>query len=110
MPVVGFLSSGSPGAYAGFVSAFRQGLSEGGYVEDRNIGIEYRWAEDQPERLQGLAAELVRRRVAVIAGVNGTAVALAAKAQTKTIPIVFGIGADPVKFGLLTVSTDLEET
>jgi putative ABC transport system substrate-binding protein len=102
MPVIGFLSSGSHNAYANFVSAFRQGLSEGGYIEGRNIKIEYRWAEVQPHRLPALAAELVRLPVAVIAGVNSTAAALAAKAETSTIPIVFGIGADPAKFGLVS--------
>jgi putative tryptophan/tyrosine transport system substrate-binding protein len=75
MPVIGFLSSGSPNAYANFVSAFRQGLSEGGYIEGRNVKIEYRWAEGQSHRLPALAAELVRLRVAVIAGVNSTAAA-----------------------------------
>ena len=84
---------------------FPQGLSEGGYIEGRNIKIGYRWAEVQPHRLPALAAELVRLPVAVIAGVNSTAAALAAKAETSTIPIVFGIGADPAKFGLISSIT-----
>ena len=100
MPVVGFFSSGSPGPFGHFVAAFRQGLGEVGYVEHRNVGIEYRWAEGQVDQLPALASELVRAQVAVICAGSPPA-ALAAKAVTTTIPIVFTSGEDPIKLGLV---------
>ena len=101
MPVVGFLSTASADGYTERHRAFRLGLKETGYVEGENVAIEYRWAENRSDRLTELAAELVRRRVAVIATVGGQASASAARAATATIPIVFIVPEDPVGLGLV---------
>ena len=101
MPVIGFLSGGSAGANAPFVAAFLQGLSETGYVDGQGVTIEYRWAEDRYDRLPALAADLVGRKVDVVAAGNLPS-ALAAKSATSTIPIIFEIGVDPVERGLVT--------
>jgi ABC-type uncharacterized transport system substrate-binding protein len=101
LPVVGFIREGSADANARYVAAFRKGLAETGYVEGQNVTVEYHWLEAQDDRLPGLMADLVRRQVAVIA-TPGNVPSLAAKAATATIPIVFGVGLDPVQLGLVT--------
>jgi putative tryptophan/tyrosine transport system substrate-binding protein len=101
VPVIGFLNAGSPAAFSELAAAFRRGLSEAGYVEGQNVLIEYRWAEGRIDRLPSLAADLVNRRVAVIASTGGNAVAEAAAATTTTVPIVF-LGSDvALKTGLI---------
>jgi putative ABC transport system substrate-binding protein len=101
MPVIGLLGSESPDLWAGRMRAFHQGLGETGYVDGRNVAIEYRWAEGHNDRLPALAADLVRRRVTVIVALGSTPATLAAKAATSTIPIIFWIGSDPIELGLV---------
>jgi putative ABC transport system substrate-binding protein len=101
LPLVGFLHPASPAGFVDLVNGFRQGLKDAGYVEGENVAIDYRWADNQLDRLPVLASELVQRQVAVIAAVGGVASAVAAKSATTTIPIVFNIGDEPVKLGLV---------
>jgi putative ABC transport system substrate-binding protein len=100
-PVIGFLSSRSPGESAHLVTAFREGLKDNGYVEDQNVRIEYRWADGHYDRLAGLASDLIGQQVAAIAAVGNTPSTRAAKAVTASIPIVFVVGDDPIKMGLV---------
>ena len=100
MPVIGFLNSGTPVGLAHLTAAFRQGLNEAGYVEGRNVAIEYRWAEGQYDRLPALVGDLVSRQVTVMAATT-TPAALAAKRATSSIPIVFAMGADPIAIGMV---------
>jgi putative ABC transport system substrate-binding protein len=102
MPVIGFLCSASEAAWAPYVSSFRQGLSERGYHEGRDIAIEYRWADNKLDRLPAMVADLIARRIAVFVAGGGAAPAIAAKKATTTIPIVFAHGSDPVKSGLVS--------
>jgi putative tryptophan/tyrosine transport system substrate-binding protein len=101
LPVIGFLNGGSAAAQAASATAFRQGLSQTGHIENQNIKIEHRWAESQYDRLPGMAADLVRRKVTVIAA-TGTPAALAAKAATTVVPIVFETAGDPLRLGLVS--------
>src|ERR1700730_4487706 len=102
IPVIGLLSSRSPAADTPLIAVIRQGLNETGFVEGQNVTLDYRWAEGRYDRLAGLAADLVRRQVAIIVVIGVDPSALAAKAATATIPIVFSSGTDPVKLGLVS--------
>jgi putative ABC transport system substrate-binding protein len=110
MPVIGFLSSRAPGESSNVVATFRQGLHEAGFVEGQNVLIAFRWAEGRYDQLPALAAELVDLRVAVLFAAGGPPSALAAKAATQTIPVVFSAVTDPVRLGLVLVSTSPRAT
>jgi putative ABC transport system substrate-binding protein len=101
MPVIGYLGLASPGPFAPLIAAFHRGLNDTGYIERKNVTLEYRWAEGHEDRLAALAADLVDRKVDVLATSGGTLAAMAAKTATSTIPIVFEVGADPVASGLV---------
>ena len=102
MPVIGFLNSGSPQPFANYVSGFRFGLRQTGYIDGQSVTIEFRWAEGHYDRLPEMAADLVRRKVAVLVSTGGSPSVMAAKAATATIPIVFTIGIDPIHLGIVT--------
>src|SRR5215472_5426047 len=102
MPVIGFLNSASPQPFADYVSGFRVGLKQTGYIDGQNVTIEFRWAEGHYDRLPEMAADLVRRKVAVLVSTGGAPSVTAAKAATATIPIVFTIGSDPARLGFVT--------
>ena len=101
IPTIGFLGPATAASFVSYIDSFRQGLGATGFVEGRTVAVDFRWADNQLDRLPALAADLVARRVAVIATGSATAAALAAKAATSSIPIVFAVGADPVKIGLV---------
>jgi len=101
MPVIGWLYTGAPGSNAQYMGAFRQGLGESGYVEGQNVTIEYRWADDRYDRLPALAADLAERKVDVLATIGTASTVQTARRASSTIPIVFGIGGDPVALGLV---------
>ena len=102
MPVIGFLNSVSAQPFANYVAGFRAGLKETGYIDGQNVAIEFRWAEGHYDRLPGMAADLVRRKVAVLVSTGGPRGVVAANAATSTIPIVFALGVDPVQLGFVT--------
>ena len=102
IPVIGFLNGASPQPFAHYVAGFRAGLKETGYIDGQNVAIEFRWAEGHYDRLPGMAADLVRRKVAVLVSTGGPQGVVAAKAATSTIPIVFALGVDPVQLGFVT--------